>query len=255
MKKWVKICAGAFALTLGATAGTGLTIQTANASAAYRTVKTKTYYGADYHAKSKTKSAYMWNSNHTKKLHNLKNYPKTTWYLQKSVKLTNGKSTGIYYYVQNQNRTVSGYVWRGYLTKGANPANQNTKPTAQSLAQDAAFTHQIATLFPQATESSALNTYAKNVNTHDIDAYQATVGIQKDLKVKDVYILNVKGVSRPATLSKIKTQFGKDTQVWKNDKLVTYNAANHLNDFKGGYVGSYMLSSSMGVYLTIIVAK
>lgn len=254
MKKWLKICAGAFALTLGATAGAGLTTQTANASAAYRTIQTKTYYGNVYHAVSKTKSVYMWNSTHTKKLHNLKNYPKTTWYVQKSVKLTNGKTTAVYYYVQNHNKTVSGYVWHGYLTKGFNSANPNTKPTAQSLAQDAAFTHQIATLFPQARESTALNTYAKNVNTHDINAYQATVGIQKDLNVKDVYILNVKGISRPATLSKIKTQFGKDTQVWKNDKLVTYNAADHLNDFKGGYVGSYILSST-GVYLTIILAK
>lgn len=49
----VKNLCRAFALTLGATAGAGLTTQTANASAAYRTIQTKTYYGNVYHAISK----------------------------------------------------------------------------------------------------------------------------------------------------------------------------------------------------------
>jgi hypothetical protein len=109
-------------LALGTLAlGVGVTTQQVSASAAYRTVKTHSYAGTTpaYHAKSATKSVYMWNGTLTKKLHNLKNYPKTTWYVQKSVKLTNGKKTGIFYYVENASNSVRGYVWRGYLTKGS----------------------------------------------------------------------------------------------------------------------------------------
>lgn len=118
--------------------GIGFTTQQTNADAstAYRTVKTKSYYSTTpaYHAKNATKSVYMWNSTITKKLHNLKNYPKTTWYVQKSVKLTNGKKTGIFYYVENASNSVRGYVWRGYLTKGSlsTATNTNSSTTATS---------------------------------------------------------------------------------------------------------------------------
>lgn len=71
-------------LALGAlTLGVGFTTQQVSASAAYRTVKTKSYASTTpaYHAKSATKSVYLWNNTLTKKQHNLKNYPKTTWYV------------------------------------------------------------------------------------------------------------------------------------------------------------------------------
>lgn len=116
-------------LALGAlTLGVGFTTQQVSASAAYRTVKTKSYASTTpaYHAKSATKSVYLWNNTLTKKQHNLKNYPKTTWYVQKSVKLTNGKKTGIFYYVKNKNNSASGYVWRNYLTKGKFAATSGT---------------------------------------------------------------------------------------------------------------------------------
>lgn len=135
MKKTIitGVALGAFALS------TSFMIQPANASAAYRTVKTKSYAGTApaYHAKTATKSVYLWNSTLTKKLHNLKNYPKTTWYVQKSVKLTNGKKTGIFYYVQNKSHSASGYVWRSYLTKGA---YQSTSKVSYSTSEKVAQT-------------------------------------------------------------------------------------------------------------------
>ncbi|MTV82246.1 hypothetical protein [Secundilactobacillus folii] len=126
-------------LTLGTLAlGIGFTTQQVNASAAYRTVKTKSYASTTpaYHAKNATKSVYMWNSTLTKKLHNLKNYPKTTWYVQKSVKLTNGKKTGIFYYVKNKSNSASGYVWRSYLTKGKFAAKSGTSTTSTTTTTD-----------------------------------------------------------------------------------------------------------------------
>lgn len=119
-------------LALGAlTLGVGFTTQQVIASASYRTVKTKSYASTTpaYHAKNATKSVYLWNSTLTKKQHNLKNYPKTTWYVQKSVKLTNGKKTGIFYYVKNKSNSASGYVWRNYLTKGKFAATSGKSTT------------------------------------------------------------------------------------------------------------------------------
>lgn len=88
---------------------------------AWKVTKTKKYTSEPaYHAKT-TGTIYMWNSNHTKKLHNLKNYPKTTWYLSKSVKLQLGKKTGIYYDIANNTGKVRGLVYRSYLKKGDNP--------------------------------------------------------------------------------------------------------------------------------------
>ncbi|ANZ60736.1 hypothetical protein AYR62_14150 [Secundilactobacillus paracollinoides] len=65
----------------------GFTTQNVSASTAYRTVTTKSYAKSTpaYHVKNATKSVYMWNSTLTKKLHNLKNYPRTTWYVKKAL--------------------------------------------------------------------------------------------------------------------------------------------------------------------------
>lgn len=110
-------------MALGSTVGlVGLLTQLTTGQAAYRWVKTKNYNGSHaYHQKNKKTSAYMWNASRTKKLHNLKNYPKTTWYLNKSVKMSNGKKSAIYYKVTSSNKKVNGYVWRGFLSSGTNP--------------------------------------------------------------------------------------------------------------------------------------
>ncbi|GEP25135.1 MAG: hypothetical protein LKF37_10580 [Lentilactobacillus diolivorans] len=86
--------------------------------AAYRIIKSKNYSTSMPKFQAKTqRNAYIWNRNLTKKLHNLKNYPKTVWSVSKSFKMTNGKKIGIFYYVSNSAQTVKGYIWRGYLRR------------------------------------------------------------------------------------------------------------------------------------------
>lgn len=60
-----------------------------------------------------SKNAYIWNNNHTKHLHNLKNYPHTTWFANKGIK----KGNAIYYYIHNESNSAKGLVWSGYLSK------------------------------------------------------------------------------------------------------------------------------------------
>lgn len=100
--------------------GVNFAVKQAPIQAAYRWNKVKYYNHIPFHVKSNS-TVYMWNWNHTKRLHNLKNYPRTTWYLSKSVKMSNGKKVGIYYQVTNGKKTVSGFVHRNYLTAGVNP--------------------------------------------------------------------------------------------------------------------------------------
>lgn len=102
----------------------GITTQAkpAQASARYYWVKSINRNNLPYHAASQ-RSAYIYNATHTQKLHNLKNYPRTTWYVSKSILMRSsytGKK-GVYYYVTNGSETASGIVWRGYLTSGTNP--------------------------------------------------------------------------------------------------------------------------------------
>lgn len=74
-----------------------------------------------YHAKSKS-AVYLWNATHTKRLHNLKNYPNTTWYVKNSVVMQHGNSSHVYYEVYNYGNGADGFIWRNYLTKGVNPS-------------------------------------------------------------------------------------------------------------------------------------
>lgn len=108
-------------------------------AAYYYWTKTKNYATpVAYHQKNRGTTAYMWDAHHTKKLHNLKNYPRTTWYLSKSVKMRGS----IYYQVKSGNRKTTGYVWRGYLTKGVSPyagtkttnvTSTNANPTSSEI--------------------------------------------------------------------------------------------------------------------------
>lgn len=249
-------------LILGSVAlGVGFATQTTHASAAYRTVKTKSYATTTpaYHAKSLTKSSYMWNSNLTKKLHNLKNYPRTTWYLQKSVKLTNGKKTGIFYYLKNKSNSASGYVWRGYLTKGVN-GNTDPNPSATIAASESAsvLQDQMRTLFPGTVHSATLDKFANEDLTDTVlQDGSLTQQIQKSLGVTDVYTIKIKGVTTPATLAKIKNQLNKNTYVRKNEKVINYNAGSNLNNFKGWYIGTNVIATynDDGVPSEVILAK
>ncbi|GEO67431.1 hypothetical protein [Levilactobacillus spicheri] len=121
MKKLTHKYAAALML-LGAVAGIGFTAGTTTASA--KTVKSYPWnYGKTskyawsapkddaaplYYTNTK-KNGYIWNKSFTKKLHNIKNYQYTSWYVKKSFK-RNGK---VYYKVTGNK--VSGYVWHGYV--------------------------------------------------------------------------------------------------------------------------------------------
>ena len=74
----------------------------------------------------------MWNWNHTKKLHNLRNYPRTTWYVQRSVKLRHNGRNSIYWQAQNASGRVTGYVWRQYFAPGGVNGSNNQQNNNQN---------------------------------------------------------------------------------------------------------------------------
>lgn len=64
-------------------------------------------------------SVYVWNSQHTKKLANLKYYPHTNLYSTKRVVIQTNSHYGNYYYVRSANNRLKGYVWHGNLIPGS----------------------------------------------------------------------------------------------------------------------------------------
>ncbi len=135
MKKYLILFAGLIA----SLTGLALTIipQTVKAAGIYHTVQSKNAENAAFHWNGSQK-AYLWNYNLTQKKHHLTNYPKTTWYASKVLKMTNGTKTGIFYYVADQSGNTYGYVWKGYLTKGSSSdSTQNSnKSTTNSSNKD-----------------------------------------------------------------------------------------------------------------------
>ncbi len=85
-----------------------------------------------YKAKLASHSAYLWNYRHTKKLHNLKNYPNSNWYVfYAKVKNYTGKRAVYYYVGASSNFKVKGWIWSGYLTRllAKSPANFTSEST------------------------------------------------------------------------------------------------------------------------------
>mgnify|MGYP003366230700 CR=1 FL=1 len=66
---------------------------------------------AIYYTNTK-KNAYVWNNHFNKKLHDLKNYQYTTWYVTQSFVRKNR----VYYKISNYGGKVKGFVWHGYVT-------------------------------------------------------------------------------------------------------------------------------------------
>ncbi|MCH4165718.1 MAG: hypothetical protein LKF37_13180 [Lentilactobacillus diolivorans] len=112
-------------LGIGITSATVLT-QPAQAAKKYRVLKAVTKSNLPYHAKTK-RSAYIYDVYHMHKVHNLKNYPKTTWRVSQSLLMQPSKKgkKAVYYFVTSANGKVSGIVWRGYLKAGVNPDADN----------------------------------------------------------------------------------------------------------------------------------
>ncbi|AQW21773.1 hypothetical protein PL11_007530 [Lentilactobacillus curieae] len=69
-----------------------------------------------YAPKSTTKSAYLWNYSHTKRLHNIKNYPNSDWYVHYASVKRYGGNPNVYYRVSSANNPkIKGLIWSGYL--------------------------------------------------------------------------------------------------------------------------------------------
>lgn len=143
-------------LVLGAVMG-GLAVVQMPQHAQAATYQVKKLMGfrhpTSYYAKS-AKSGYLWNKSHTKRLHNLKNYPKTTWYATAKYSMKSVRNSGTYLKVINGTGKAEGYVWTGYLKKGVNPANPNgtlTDPFGAAMSTynvDDNLNKQLVALFP-----------------------------------------------------------------------------------------------------------
>lgn len=99
----------------------GVSINKSNsveAQASAKIIRSVSYRPVAYHAKSQ-QSAYVWNRSHTDEVHNLRNFPHTTWYAQKTVVMRFGRQNLVYFKVISGNGKASGYVWNGYLSKGS----------------------------------------------------------------------------------------------------------------------------------------
>lgn len=142
MKKSTRI----FVSTLTTLGILGIAVPTVSiqASTRYYQVKSVNRDNLPYHATSH-QSAYIYNTTHTRKLHNLKNYPNTTWYVSKSILMRSSYTSkkGVYYYVTNGAKTISGIVWRGYLTAGVNSETPTTtNPTGNGTSNTAILKQQ-----------------------------------------------------------------------------------------------------------------
>jgi len=93
-----------------------------------------------YHNRD-TASHAMWNWNHTVKLHNLRNYPHTSWTATREARIRHGKTVARYNYVVSRNHRTAGWVWHGFLAAGTatkRPTVANT-PDGIKLSAPASF--------------------------------------------------------------------------------------------------------------------
>jgi len=159
-------------------------LQTPNASASYRVVK-RTEDNAPFstfYLKNKHSNAYMWNLSHTKKSHNLKNYPHTTWSRTSTVTLQSGKKRSIYYQVTNGR--YNGYVWHGYFKAGQNPdvsyrTNSDKEVVYSSIPKrdwsQVGSETDYTLKKPQLTGLSSYSAYAKKPTTSQINKVVAFI--------------------------------------------------------------------------------
>ncbi len=126
-----------------------------------------------YKAKSVSRSAYLWDYHHTKKLHNLKNYPNSNWYVfYAKVKNYTGKRAVYYYVGASSNLKVKGWVWSGYLTRllAKSPANFTSESAFINYVQtdrSQRLTRALLKLFPNSQLKLDLSkAAATSINAH-----------------------------------------------------------------------------------------
>ncbi|MBT9672257.1 hypothetical protein GPK34_09450 [Secundilactobacillus kimchicus] len=204
------------------------------ASAAYKTVKSKTYSPAKpYH------QAVIGGS--------------TTWYVTKSVKMVHGKSSTIFWRVRNQQNTVTGYVARGYFTKGINP---NSVATGNDHWQSeiSPMSQKVLDLFTGTIKDPTLQAMA---NYYANYAYNYAVpGYSRMMRAKYGSAFNIvrfKTVPRPGgDLSGFRA--GKvNLQNYINDSLIVDGAGYDTTDFKGQKIGAYFYPKNSAHYGTGVI--
>ncbi|WP_288528977.1 hypothetical protein [uncultured Secundilactobacillus sp.] len=139
--------------------GGGLVVNQTTAQAkGFTWLKTKDYSANPplYTAKTAGQSVTMWNAKHTKKLHNLKNYPTTQWSVTQSVKMYNpkktwGNKTGIYYKLTTQTGKYYGYVHRNFVKRVNTGTGNSNAQSSNTVAQQ---NKTILSLFPGTINSA-----------------------------------------------------------------------------------------------------
>ncbi|GEP23566.1 hypothetical protein [Lentilactobacillus diolivorans] len=204
-----------FWLIIGIIIGTGIySGSPAVASSSYKLVsikydsqktlkETTTHNGPLYYARNPKHSAAIWNSNHSKVRHNLKNYPNTTW-LRNAVAIFehHGKKS-VYYHVNQvvaDNKPVKaiGYVWHGYLRQGHNPNFQNISTVDilnfynnheyqryVKLSPSQVLTRKVMALFPNSTISLDLAKAGLGLNSATYHISNVVLPYDKVSKLND----------------------------------------------------------------------
>lgn len=205
----------------------------------YKVAKISRMEPTAYYAKS-AKSGYLWDKKHTKRQHNLKNYPKTTWYATGKYSMRSAKNSGIYLQVSNGNGKAQGYVWTGYLTKGTNPANPQgtlTDPFGISMSTynvDKSLNKQLIALFPgtvpDKTLQSAANYFFLNIGHGDdyTSVIEQMVGIKNEpsvIRFSSNVVLEKSGNFIALEKKELKKQLSRENK--------------KFTDFKGYRIGAY----------------
>lgn len=240
------------ALALGALAGgvgfsnnqSTLSVQ---ASTTYTWGKTKTYPNPKPFYYAGKSSVYLWSKYHTTKLHNLKNYPKTTWYLSKSVQMKHNGKSAIYYAVTSGNSKVSGYVWRGYLTKGINPYGSQAS-TVGTLEK------QVISLFPGVTQDSQLQSIANQipylVGDEQSEYYKAQLGTQYS-NLKSFLLSGNTTMLNQLKNGQITYKDYLEKSIpysWQRKPLDPFLSTATFNSFNGWRIGVYAYPKSSNLY-------
>ncbi|WP_268912842.1 hypothetical protein [Lentilactobacillus sp. SPB1-3] len=196
---------------------------TVHASNGYSVVKSSwpAGYGTVYHAKSFSNNAYVWTHlNHKEKAANLKNYPNSSWASLGTIILKHNGKNSVYYAISNvspvSKKSVTGYVWSGYLANGYNPnfSKVNTielhnasntdynRFIKQSPSQE--LTRQVLSLFP----NSKVDVKASIYSLYQDDANKPSGNV---LNFKDVnkYLNSLNNKTTSQRVSDIKSMLLK----------------------------------------------
>lgn len=237
----------------------------AHAAGGYTILKTRYHSKTPYHV-STFRSVFMYNPTHTAKIHNLKNYPKTTWYVSKSL-LIHWRTTGKnyrYFYVTNGKGTISGLVWHGFLARGVNPnataANSDTNSTTNQ--QDATTNSLSQTLIgyfdgtvPNAQLQTIANKFQQYATIEDPSKPWNAAQDFEDMLTKDYPAL---WKSTP----KIKFLYEKQAQGnlaklkagslsfkdYVNNAITGAEGNENFHAFKGDQIGAYACPKSSRAY-------